>query len=269
MAAAPLASCTIPAGSPVPSAHRSRRTPQAPPDALGTILAAAGFALELFDGLPDVVFFAKDLEGRYRALNETLARRLGRRTKGELLGRTTRDLFPPPLGERYLEQDLAVCRSGRPIEDLLELHLYPDGHEGWCVTTKVPLRDVAGGVLGLAGTSRDVRPPDPGSGPLEGLAKTLRLLHARPGDPHRVEQLARRAGLSPGRFSRRVRALFGLSAAQLVIKVRVDAARRMLRETAAPIARVALACGYCDQSAFTRQFKTVTGLTPAQYRGRP
>ena len=48
--------------------------------------------------------------------------------------------------------------------------------------------------------------------------------------------------------------------------MRIDAARRMLRESEAPIARIALACGYCDQSAFTRQFKAVTGLTPAQYR---
>lgn len=249
------------------SAQRLRRSAPPAPDALEAALAAALFALDLFDALPDVVFFAKDVEGRYRAVNETLARRLGKRTKGDVLGRTSRDLFPAPLGERYLEQDLAVCRTGRPIEDLLELHLYPDGHEGWCVTTKVALRDGAGAVLGLAGTSRDVRPPDPGSGPLEGLAEALRVLHARPGGPHRVDELARRAGLSSGSFSRRVRALFGLSASQLVIKVRIDAARRMLRETGEPIARVALDCGYCDQSAFARQFKAVTGLTPAQYRG--
>jgi len=240
-----------------------------PLDALDALLATAGFALDLLDSLPDVVFFAKDPEGRYRAVNDTLARRLGRRTKRELLGRTARELFPAPLGERYLEQDLAVCRTGRPVEDLLELHLYPDGHEGWCVTTKVPLCDAAGRVIGLAGTSRDVRPPDVLDGSVEGLAGVLAALHARPGDPHRVEELARKAGLSPARFSRRIRALFGLSASQLVVKVRIDAARRMLRESGAPIARVALACGYCDQSAFTRQFKAVTGLTPAQYRGAP
>lgn len=251
----------------MPSAHRPRRDPPAPPDALDALLAAAGFALDLFDGLPDVVFFAKDAEGRYRAVNDTLVRRLGRRTKQDLLGRTALDLFPAPLGERYLGQDLAVCRTGRPVEDLLELHLYPDGREGWCLTTKVPLRGGAGRVLGLAGTSRDVRPPDPLDGAVEGLAEVLNDLHERPGSPHRVEELALRAGLSHDRFSRRVRALFGLSPSQLVIKVRVDAARRMLREGEDPIARIALACGYCDQSAFARQFKAVTGLTPAQYRG--
>jgi len=235
-------------------------------DPLDVALGAADYALGLFDSLPDVVFFAKDPQGRYRAVNDTLVKRLGRKTKADLLGRTARDLFPAPLGERYLEQDLAVCRTGRPIEDLLELHLYPDGHEGWCVTTKAPLRDAGRTVLGVVGTSRDVRSPDPGTG-LEGLAEVLRHLHERPAEPHRVETLARRSGLSPDRFSRRVRALFGLSASQLVIKVRVDAARRMLRESEAPIARIALACGYCDQSALTRQFKALTGLTPAQYRG--
>lgn len=250
----------------MPFAQRSRRTPL---DALDALLATAGFALDLLDSLPDVVFFAKDADGRYRAVNDTLARRLGKRTKRDLLGRTARDLFPAPLGERYLAQDLAVCRTGRPVEDLLELHLYPDGREGWCLTTKLPLRDGAGRVVGLAGTSRDVRPPDALDGSIEGLAGVLEALHEHPGDSHRVEVLARRAGLSPDRFTRRVRALFGLSPTQLVIKVRVDAARRMLRDTAAPIARVALACGYCDQSAFTRQFKAVTGLTPAQYRGAP
>ena len=253
----------------MPPAHRPRRDPPAPPDALDALLAAAGFALDLFDGLPDVVFFAKDAEGRYRAVSDTLVRRLGRRTKRDLLGRTARDLFPEPLGERYFAQDLAVCRTGRPVEDLLELHLYPDGREGWCLTTKVPLRDGAGRVVGLAGTSRDVRPPDALDASVEGLAGVLEALHEHPGDPHRVEELARRAGLSPARFSRRTRALFGLSAAQLVVKVRIDAARRMLLDRETPIARIALACGYCDQSAFTRQFKAVTGLTPAQYRGGP
>ena len=249
------------------SAQRPGRSgPPVVPDPLDAALGAAGFALGLFDNLPDVVFFAKDLAGRYRAVNDTLLRRLGRKTKTEILGRTARDLFPAPLGERYLEQDLAVCRTGKPIEDLLELHLYPGGHEGWCVTTKLPLRGDAGDLLGVVGTSRDVRPPDPGSGSLAGLAEAVRIVHEHPGRPHRVEELARTAGLSSDRFSRRMRAVFGLSASQLVIKVRIDTARRMLRESEAPIARIALACGYCDQSAFTRQFKAVAGLTPAQYR---
>lgn len=231
-------------------------------------VAAAGFAVGLFDRLADLVFFAKDTAGRYVAVNQTLVRRLGLRDKAEALGRTTRDLFPEPLGERYLAQDLAVCRTGREISDLLELHLYPDRHEGWCITAKVPLHGSDGRIIGLAGTSRDVHPPGAGAVSMEDLAETVRHIQERYGDPLRVETLAAMARMSAYQLNRRVRALFGLTPVQLIIKTRVDAARRMLQEGEAPVAQIALACGYCDQSAFTRQFKAAVGLTPAQYRER-
>jgi AraC-like DNA-binding protein len=232
---------------------------------------AAGFVLELFDRLPDVVFFVKDTAGRYVVVNETLVRRLGLSGKTDLLGRTTRDLFPAPLGERYLTQDLTVCRTGREISDLLELHLYPNHQEGWCVTTKVSIRGRDGEVIGLAGTSRDVHSPASGTRSLQDLAGAVRHIQEHYERPLRVEALAAMARLSRYRFTRRIQLLFGLTPAQLIIKTRLDAARRMLLEGKVPIGRIAVACGYCDQSAFTRQFKATVGLTPAQYRerGRP
>lgn len=229
---------------------------------------AAGFALELFDRLPDVVFFIKDTAGRYVAVNETLVRRLGLSGKANLLGRTTYDLFPEPLGKRYLAQDLGVCRSGREISDLLELHLYPNHQEGWCVTTKVPIRGRGGSVVGLAGTSRDVHSPASGERSLQVLAGAVRHIQEHYDRPLRVEALAAMARLSPYRFTRRIRLLFGLTPAQLIIKTRLDAARRMLRAGTSPVGQIAVACGYFDQSAFTRQFKAAVGLTPAQYRER-
>ncbi len=229
---------------------------------------AAGFALELFDRLPDVVFFLKDTRGRYVAVNETLVRRLGMRGKADLIGRTTRDLFPPPMGERDLEQDLGVCTTGRGISDLLELHLYPNHREGWCVTTKVPIRGARRVVIGLAGTSRDVHAPASPPGSFEDLAEAIRHIQEHFDRPLRVATLAAMARLSPYRFARRLELLFGLTPAQLIIKTRVDAAREMLRRRQARIGEIALACGYCDQSAFTRQFKAAVGLTPVQYRER-
>jgi AraC-like DNA-binding protein len=239
----------------------------APPE-LEARAEAAGFALELFDRLPDVVFFVKDTAGRYVAVNETLVQRLGLSGKADLVGRTTRDLFPVPLGERYLAQDLGVCRSGRELPDLLELHLYPNHQEGWCITTKVPIRGRDGAVIGLAGTSRDVHSPASGSRTLQDLAGVVRHIQEHYDRPLRVEALAAMAQLSPYRLTRRIRLLFGLTPAQLIIKTRLDAARQMLREGKSSIGQVAVACGYCDQSAFTRQFKAAVGLTPAQYRER-
>ncbi|MFT3915874.1 MAG: AraC family transcriptional regulator [Anaeromyxobacteraceae bacterium] len=236
----------------------------------------AGYLLELLDRVPDVVVFVKDAAGRYAAVNETLVRRLGLTHRREALGRTAAELFPAPLGEAYLAQDLAVLRGGAPIADLLELHLYPNRAEGFCLTSKVCLRDEGGEVIGLAGISRDVHEPGPprsGSaldreGTLPGLARAVRELQERFDRPLRVERLAALAGLSPWRFSQRIRRLFGLTPAQLLKKRRLEAACALLRGGDRPVAEIALACGYGDQSAFTRQFKAVVGLSPVRYRER-
>ncbi len=235
---------------------------------LDAAVRQAGFVLELFDHLPDVVFFVKDARGRYAAINDTLVDRLGRRRKQDVLGRTARDLFPAPLGESYLQQDLAVLRGGRALADVLELHLYPGGAEGWCITRKTPLRAPGGAVIGLAGTSRDVRGAAVEGEPLAGLAAALRVVRERYGEPLRVDRLAADAGLSVYRFSRRIRALFGLTPAQLIAQTRLEAARALLAGGGATVAEIAVACGYCDQSAFTRHFRRVAGLTPTEYRQR-
>lgn len=233
---------------------------------LETKVSAGAFLVELFDRIADIVVFVKDREARYVAMNETLVRRLGLHDKAQALGRTTREVFPAPLGDRYLEQDMGVFRTGEPILDFLELHLYPDRHEGWCLTNKVLVHGARGEVIGLAGASRDVHRPDLGTEPLDDLAKALRLIHERFDKPLRVDDLAVLAGMSVYQFSRRIRKLFNLTPAQLIIKTRIEASCRMLQEGHASIADVALACGYCDQSAFTRQFKAVVGMPPAKYR---
>ena len=237
-------------------------------DELEARVAACCFLLELLDRVPEVVVFFKDTSGRYVYVNDTLARRLGKKSKEELLGRTTCEVFPPPLGNRYLEQDLAVCRNGAPLVDLLELHIYPDRSQDWCLTTKVPMRNASGVIIGLAGVSRDVRTPEVGAADLADLASALALLRQRTDRPPSVAELAADAQLSTYQLRRRVQALFGLTPAQLITKTRIDAACRMLREGREPVAQVARDCGYCDQSAFTRQFRALVGLPPAAYRER-
>ena len=84
----------------------------------------------------------------------------------------------------------------------------------------------------------------------------------------RVEELAEIAGLSVYQLNRRLRSIFGLTASQLITKNRIESASAMLRGKSTPIATIAHACGYYDQSAFSRVFKRTVGLTPQQYRMR-
>jgi AraC-like DNA-binding protein len=222
----------------------------------------------LFDHLPDVVFFVKDRLGRYQRANATLVDRCGKKHKSEVLGRTAAELFPGPLGLAYSAQDREVLSTGIAIEGRLELHLYPGGHEGWCLTYKAPLRNRKGAVVGLVGISRDVHRPDSCHPEYEGLARAIAAIQFGFEDALRLESLARQVGLSMDRFERLVKQLFHLTPHQLLIKTRIEAASRMLRNEALTIAEVAHACGYGDHSAFTRQFRATVGLTPRAFRAR-
>ena len=223
---------------------------------------------ELFDAVADTVYFLKDAQGRYAAVNRTLVERVGARRKEDLIGLAAEDAFPGPLGRRYGAQDRALLAGAAPLQGELELHLYPGGREGWCLTWKQPLYAASGAVAGLAGLSRDLAPAH--FAPVEGakLAAALRHAQAHLDQPLRIPALAARAGLSAFQFDQRVRALYGHSAGQYLTRLRMDRARERLARTAAPIREVALDCGYSDQAAFTRQFRRIVGLTPMQYRKR-
>ena len=88
--------------------------------------------VDLYDHLPDVVFFMKDIDGRYLAVNQSLVDRVGLRQKSDLIGRSAREIFPSPYGDRYSTQDDWVIHTGNRIEDRLELHWYSRGRAGWC-----------------------------------------------------------------------------------------------------------------------------------------
>jgi AraC-like DNA-binding protein len=237
-----------------------------PAAALAAILARPFPAIEIFDHVADIVFFIKDREARYITVNQTLAHRCNFADKRALVGRKASEVFAPPLGERFEAQDLKVIAEGLSIRGRMELHLYPDGNEGWCLTWKEPLVDADGAIQGLAGISRDAPALSrPGSVP-GALSATLAYIDDHLEEPLRVPDLAARAGLSAFQFDQRLRALFGLSAGQYLSRVRIGRACDRLRHTEAPLSELALECGYADQAAFTRQFHKSVGLTPGSYR---
>ncbi len=238
-------------------------------DLARNFLAALGrpfLGEELFDRVADTVFFLKDADARYVAVNDTLVRRCNLRGKADLIGRTAREVFPAPLGQCFDDQDRRVLREGLSIAGRLELHLHPDGGQGWCLTWKEPLSDRQGKIVGLSGISRDV-PVTAGPRPnVAALSQALAFIDDHLDASLRIPDLARRARLSAFQFDQRIRALFGLSAGQYLTKARIERACDRLRRSDAPISLVAQECGYSDQAAFTRQFRKSVGLTPRAYR---
>ena len=220
----------------------------------------------LFDCLPDVVFFVKNRRSEYVVVNRTLVERCGRRDRRELIGRRADEVFPQALGRTYVAQDEQVLSTGNPILNQLELHFYPNGTRGWCLTNKLPLRGRDGAMIGLFGVSKDLQAANERSADFSQVAEAVRRIQTQYGEPLTVRELARQAGLSVYQFEQRIRRIFQITAGQLIQKVRMDAAVQRLRDSDASVAAVAMECGYSDQSAFTRQFRQTIGCSPTEYR---
>jgi transcriptional regulator GlxA family with amidase domain len=85
---------------------------------------------------------------------------------------------------------------------------------------------------------------------------------------HSVEAMAARAHMSPRHFARAFRAEVGVTPARYVERVRLEAARRRLEDTAEPISRVAAACGFGTAETMRRAFLRTLDVGPAEYRRR-
>lgn len=219
--------------------------------------------VQLFDALPDVVFFVKDTQGRYTHVNLTLVRRLRLTRRDEVTGKSVNQLFPAFMGGSYASQDRRVLR-GEVVENQLEVHIFDNRASGWCITFKRPL-EIAGQVRGVIGISRDLKLPDGQHPTYDRLRQTLQHMQTRFGEKIRVTELAELAGMSVAQLERHFRHVFQLTPQQMLTKLRIESAMERLRDHGT-IAAIGLACGFGDQSAFARQFKMTTGMTPRDYR---
>lgn len=96
--------------------------------------------------------------------------------------------------------------------------------------------------------------------------KALDFIEANLGRHITLANIASATAMSPYHFSRAFRATMGITPVRYVWARRVVMAKAMLRDKRIPIAEVAFACGFSDQSHFTTAFRIGTGATPGEYR---
>ena len=134
----------------------------------------------LVDSLPDLIF-VKDTESRYLLLNMACARQLGADRPDDVLGKTDADFVAPELARQYRADEIALMRSGRPVNQE-ERTQHKDTNElGWSHTIKVPLQDEAGNVVGLVGIARDITPKKRDEERLDALNKRMLTLSREAG----------------------------------------------------------------------------------------
>jgi len=107
----------------------------------------------MLNTIPDYVYF-KDIESRFIRTSKSQAKALGLSDPAEAVGKSDFDFFPH--AQRSFEKEQEIIRSGKPLVDEEEHVVWPDGQEAWVSSTKVPLPDQSGQIIGTFGVTRDI-----------------------------------------------------------------------------------------------------------------
>ncbi|HLP42213.1 MAG TPA: PAS domain-containing protein [Fibrobacteria bacterium] len=109
----------------------------------------------LADNIPDHIYF-KDREGRFIWVNRNMFRSRGFPSRESLIGRTSRDILAPERAADAMEDDGKILETGEYLLNKLERDETGDGRTVWFLTTKIPMRDVSGAIIGICGISKDI-----------------------------------------------------------------------------------------------------------------
>lgn len=109
----------------------------------------------LIDNVPLNIYF-KDSESRFTLVNKSMAKWNGFGSPTEVVGKTDHDLFREDHADQALKDEQQILQSGDPILGYVEKETQPNGEEAWVLTTKMPLVDRSGEIIGTFGVSSDV-----------------------------------------------------------------------------------------------------------------
>ncbi|AOF91440.1 EAL domain-containing protein [Sinorhizobium sp. RAC02] len=109
----------------------------------------------MIDEVPDYLYF-KDRNGRFVVANRAIVSDNRRDGLDSLEGLSDFDIHPEPVARGFFETEQEIIRTGRPMLDMEELIRDSRGNLKWLLTSKLPVRDGAGAVIGLVGIARDI-----------------------------------------------------------------------------------------------------------------
>lgn len=218
----------------------------------------------LFNTFTDTFYFAKNIHGEFVYANQLLYDHFDLDHPEDVIGRTDADFFRPVICEQIKKDDLNVM-NGTVITNKLEL--IEDGSDDvhWLITSKMALRNIRGEVVGVEGVSRDARRAQANIKQYNVFHKCITYMQKNFKNTIYIEHLADLACMSVSTFERRFKKQFSYTPKQHIKRLRIQEACRLLR-SGISIQRAAAECGFCDQSYFTHEFRTLMGRTPKNFQ---
>lgn len=202
------------------------------------------------------------------AASSQILSRFGLTREEEVIGRTDHDFFPGEIADHFVKDDREILATGEPIVNRVEIWYNEQRVLDWFSTTKLPVMGHGGRVIGVMGIVRSYEGQRRAMAPFSSVARAVDFVRDNHHRSVTAAELAKAAGLSERQLHRRFREAFDMTPHEFALKTRLQAASDLLVRTDEPIAVIAMDCGFCDQSAFTVQFRKHTGITPKQFRQR-
>lgn len=216
----------------------------------------------IWENVPNVHFFIKDVKGRIMACNHRFSVLMGGSCEEEILGKTAFDLCSKDLAIRYTEDDQRVF-GGEKIIDQYEPNVGDQRGRYWYLTTKLPLEDASGNIIGLVGLTRAISSVSEFAEELKPILDYIHTCYATKID---FVKLAQSVNMSLSSMERRFKQFFGISPLQYNMRHRVIMAAEYLLSTNLTIAEIASEVGFYDQTTLTRHFRKHKGITPFKFR---
>ena len=220
----------------------------------------------LYNNLPGILFFMKNRKGEFVLLNQVAVEALGFQKEEEVVGKTDFDIFPRDLSEGYHADDLLVMEEAQVIENRPELAPNRYGQINWVATSKIPLYDQQGKIIGLAGMCQSFKDSRKSLKHYLDISKAIEYIETHYKESIKIDDLADAVNMSVRQLERKFKETLLSSPRGYIIKTRTLASCELLLKTNASIAEIALEIGFYDQSSFSRYFRKHIGTSPARYR---
>ncbi|MDR9766668.1 AraC family transcriptional regulator [Shewanella baltica] len=221
--------------------------------------------IKMFDLVSDVVFWIKDDSGKIVFCNDAYAKSVGKRSFSEVIGKDDTELFPAYIAKNFMSDDQKVLQ-GEVIINRLEMNLAYISTPKWMLTSKRPLRNEEGCIIGTYGVARNVQETVKSLSGIDILKKPIEFINNHYTQEIGIKELAEVSHLSISALERRFKKYLQKTPKQFIREVRLEKARKMLIESQAPISDIAQNCGFPSHSYFSQHFKSMFGELPAQYR---
>ncbi|CAA6692168.1 MULTISPECIES: helix-turn-helix domain-containing protein [unclassified Lentimonas] len=229
-------------------------------------LASGGQFERIFEDLPDLLFFAKDLEARNRDCNQAMLNHLGLQTKEQLYGKHDTEFLPYFMAEKYKVDDHTILRTQSPLINLIELFPAENNLPQLYVTNKYPLFDLNNRPCGICGIIRKYNDHSYTDATHSDLVKAVQHISLNYAQKISIQQLADASKLSIRQFQRKFQLILQTTPQEYLLKFRLLKAADQLIQSDHSITQIALETGFYDHSSFTRHFKKYMNKTPRSYR---